>query len=276
LFILDAGSGIRALGQHLLSNRENEPLTGSVFISHFHWDHIMGIPFFMPLYHPNSHYSFFSFRHPHSSFQEVIEAQMNVPYFPVPMKSMAGERAFYEIGEQSFEVGDCLVTTRRLNHPQGCLGYRFDDGHAAFTYATDHEPDGGPFDRNLFELAHDADMLVLDAQYTPVEYEGGRRGWGHGTWESALQIAREASVKRLVLFHHDPDRTDLQLSQIVEKARKQFPALDAASEGWEVRLSRTIPVARPEKMGALERVYALAATPPIPRLVNSVVARTGD
>lgn len=256
LFIFDAGSGIRGLGQELLALAGNQPTAGCLLLSHFHWDHIMGLPFFQPLYRANSHFSFISMRHPESSLQELLEVQMSSPYFPVCMSELPGQREYYEVGEQSFSIGDARVTTRRVNHPQGCLGFRLESGGSVITYATDHEPDNGPMDRNVIELAFGADVLILDAQYSEEEYQQGHRGWGHGTWEGAVRLARSARARQLVLFHHDPDRNDVQLREIEEKARLTAPCVVAAYEGLEIELeeqSRAI---------AVDPVFAtFAATP---------------
>jgi ribonuclease BN (tRNA processing enzyme) len=210
------------------------------------------------MYRANSHFSFFSFRHPESSFQEVIEAEMGKPYFPLEMNELAGQRAFYEIEEQSFQVDDCEVTTRWLNHPQGCMGYRIAAGNRVLAYATDHEPDGGRYDRNLIELAFDADLLILDAQYTREEYEHNRRGWGHGTWQSAVEMARLTRAKALVLFHHDPDRSDEELHAIVRKAQDHFPGVVAASEGMEICLPELSTV---EERGEMRGICLTSCTP---------------
>lgn len=234
--IFDAGSGIRALGQKLIEQAGPAPVAAAILLSHFHWDHILGIPFFTPLYRANNRIAFFSFRHPESSFQEVIEAPMGAPYFPVTMSQMAAQQEFYEVGEQCFQIGKMHVLTRRLNHPQGCLGFRVEGDSRVVTYATDHEPDGGRYDMNLLALAAEADLLILDAQYSREEYEGSRRGWGHGNWENAVELARRAGVKHLLLFHHDPDRSDAALSEIVRRAQWLFPSVDAAAEGTTIYL----------------------------------------
>jgi phosphoribosyl 1,2-cyclic phosphodiesterase len=237
VLVLDAGSGIRALGKSLVAGKGAQPAQAAVLLSHFHWDHIMGIPFFQPLYGANNRLAFFSYRHSNSSFQDVVESTMGAPYFPISMRQVASRREFYEISDQCFQIGAVHVMSRRLNHPQGCLGYRLECGGRVVTYATDHESDGGVGDSNLLALAAGADLLIVDAQYTQEEYEGCRRGWGHGTWETAVEIARRCAVSQLLLFHHDPDRSDVELRTIVRQAQGRFTAVEAAAEGMEVYLS---------------------------------------
>ena len=237
LLILDAGSGIRALGKSLVTGREAQTVQAAVLLSHYHWDHILGIPYFQPLYGADNRLAFFSYRHPNSSFQEVIESTMGAPYFPISMRQLASRREFYEVSDQCFQIGGVHVVSRRLNHPQGCLGYRLECGGRVITYATDHEPDGGVCDNNLLALAAGADLLIIDAQYTQEEYEGCRRGWGHGTWESGVEIARRCAVSQLLLFHHDPDRSDAELHSIVHQAQRRFSAVEAAAEGMEIYLA---------------------------------------
>ena len=274
LFVFDAGSGIRGLSEELVTTGGTAPVIASILLSHFHLDHLIGLPFFVPLHFPNSHVSFFSLRHPERSLQEILENHMGKPYFPVAFSEMAGQRAFYEVGEQCFEMGSCRITTRKLNHPQGCLGFRLEGDGRAITYATDHEPGSDPFDRNLLELALDTDVLILDAQYTGDEYERKYRGWGHGTWENAVELARAARAKQLVLFHHDPSRTDEELNEIERKAQELFPVVCAAYEGLEIELPSFQATPRFQGEPGLAAPFAseprtpMFRAPEVPRLIS--------
>jgi phosphoribosyl 1,2-cyclic phosphodiesterase len=231
LFILDCGTGLRRLGNALRQEFGRRPIRAQVFLSHYHWDHIQGIPFFTPLYDPKNSFVFHSFKSPETDVQRALEHQMNNPYFPVDMRAMRAKRSFREIEEQSGRFGSLLITTRRLNHPQGCLGFRIEHRGRTITYATDNEPGDPRGDQNVRALAEGADVLIYDAQYTPQEYRNGKQGWGHSTWEEAVRIAREAGVKKLVLFHHDPDHDDKQIDAIVRQAQRRFAASIAAREG---------------------------------------------
>jgi len=232
--ILDAGTGIRALGEKL-ANTER-PAEAIVLISHFHWDHILGLPFFQPLYQADSHFLFFSFPQADTSFQEIMESTMKSPFFPVSMRGLSGRREFYEIGEQRFSVGDVHIQTCLLNHPQGCLGYRVECDGTSVVYATDHESDAGPADEKLAKLTRGADLLITDAQYTPAEYEI-HRGWGHSSVDSAVRLAQRAKVRQLLLFHHDPAHSDAEIDQMAAYACRHLPGAEAAAEGMEIELS---------------------------------------
>ncbi|HEX7284811.1 MAG TPA: MBL fold metallo-hydrolase [Candidatus Angelobacter sp.] len=236
LYVFDCGTGFRNLGRHLEMESPGDPLRAHVFLSHFHWDHIQGIPFFGPLY--NSAQNNFAF---HSSgknrgLQRALEEQMSEPYFPVNMSEMAAQRRFYDIEEGRLEFDDCVVHTRRLNHPQGCLGFRIESKGKTVVYATDNEPGQTEFDKKVRELAEGADLLIYDAQYLPEEYEARRRGWGHSHWREAVNVVMESGAKELVLFHHDPDHSDTCIDSVVAKAREYYPKVRAAAEGMEIEL----------------------------------------
>ncbi len=239
-FILDCGTGFRALGNHLVcanggAGNTATPLHSHIFLTHFHWDHIQGIPFFSPLYSPANKFHFYSFRSKflgRDSLKHVFETQMAYPYFPVDVSAMTAAREFTEIsGGDTLQIDDAKITMSWLNHPQGCLGFRFETSAGTIVYATDNEPGNRELDDNLIRLAHGADIFINDAQYTPEQLAGPRHGWGHSSWLAGTQVAREAGVRNLVLFHHDPDHSDRDVDGLLRQAREHFENVYAATEG---------------------------------------------
>jgi phosphoribosyl 1,2-cyclic phosphodiesterase len=238
--ILDCGTGLRMLGNRLgAANSERVPET-HIFVTHYHWDHIQGIPFFAPLYAEKNEFHFYSFRSKflgRDSLKQVFEAQMALPYFPVDMSAMCAKRRFQEVaGGDAFFIGENKVTTRALNHPQGCLGFRIETPAGTVVYATDNEPGNQDLDNGLRELAQGADIFINDAQYTPEQLAGPKRGWGHSSWKEGVRVAREVNAKTLVLFHHDPDSTDRMVDTILRHGREEFDSVFAASEGMVITL----------------------------------------
>jgi len=251
LFILDCGTGLRTLGKRWAGSAQ--AVEADIFVTHYHWDHIQGLPFFAPLYSPKNRFHFYSFCSEFlgaGSLKRVFEAQMASPYFPVNLSAMSAAREFTEMaGGDCRKVGDTQVSTRFLNHPQGCLGYRFETPAGTIVYATDNEPGVPEFDRALRELASGADVLVNDAQFRPEQLAGDRKGWGHSSWLAGVHLAQEAGVRDLVLFHHDPDSSDRAVDGILREARSQFRNTWAASEGMVMTLDGqetqvTIPAVR--------------------------------
>lgn len=234
--IFDAGTGLRSFGKRLVREFGFGQIQAAVFFSHYHWDHIQGIPMFEPLYHPDNHFYFYSFPSHSYTVEEALQGQMRDPYFPVQMDAMRAQRSFHRLEQDVVQMGKTTIHARRLNHPQGCLGYRIESPAGVAVYATDNEAGHIQYDRNLRELAQNADTLILDAQYTPVEYANYRRGWGHNSWEDAVKVALQAQVKRLVLYHHDPDHNDRFIDSIAQEAQKRFPEVLAASETLEIEL----------------------------------------
>lgn len=233
--IFDAGSGIRSLGQSLVTESPGQPIEARIFLTHFHWDHIQGIPFFAPIFGPANHIHFFS-GSTGSDLKETLEGQMMRPYFPINLAEAAAQRDFTRIPEHGVvSTGSLTIRPFALNHPQGASGYRIEASGAVIVYATDYEHGHAELDRALVDHAKDADLLICDAQYTPAEYQRFR-GWGHSTWENAVKVAAASGAKRLVLFHHDPSRSDDALDAIVTEARRQFPATDAAREDLAIEL----------------------------------------
>ena len=240
--IFDAGSGIRALGARLLQDAKGEPINSNIFLTHFHWDHIQGLPFFAPIYAPNNKVTFRSGR-TGRGLQETLEGQMAQPYFPVDFAQVGAHRTFEEIeGGKPLDICGASVTPFALNHPQGASGYRVTCGKAVVVYATDFEHGNAELDELLLINAQDADVLICDTQYTPQEYET-HKNWGHSTWLQATEIAKKAGAKQLVLFHHDPMHNDHTMAKIQTEARHEFRHTAAAWEGLTASISTHATVA---------------------------------
>ena len=239
-FILDCGTGLRMLGNRWATEDSPRPTQSHIFVTHYHWDHIQGLPFFSPLYVEKNEFQFYSFRSKflgRDSLRQVFETQMALPYFPVDFSAMSARRKFRELDNgDSFQVGENKVTARWLHHPQGCLGFRIETPAGTVVYATDNEPGDPALDKSLRELAANADIFINDAQYTPQQLATTRKGWGHSSWKEGVSIAREVNAKTLVLFHHDPDSTDRTLDGILSQAREEFDSVFAASEGMVITL----------------------------------------
>jgi len=236
IYIFDCGTGFRALGKSLMREFASSPLYAHIFLSHFHWDHIQGIPFFAPLYENPESFFFFHSSDRSGSLRRTIEHQMADPYFPVNMTEMAAHRNFYNIAEGRITFDNCVIDSMWLNHPQGCLGFRIQAGNSVLVYATDNEPGDPVFDKAVRKLATGADVLIYDSQYLPEEYESRRRGWGHSHWREGIDIAEECQVKHIVLFHHDPDHSDDFVDRILADAQQHFAQVSAAAEGMVLRL----------------------------------------
>ncbi len=241
--VFDAGTGLRALGDALIAGgaltRGGVQL--NLLFSHYHWDHIQGLPLFTPLYIPGTRLEIFG-----PSFgggaEAVLEAQMQAPVFPVPFKELPSTLRFHEATSgMPFQVGAATVTPGKLNHPGGVLGYRVDYEGTSVVYATDTEH-FSCLDPALLRLARGADVLIYDSMYLPEEYRGeigmSKVGWGHSTFEAGAAIASAAGVKQLILFHHDPTRDDWGVVELEARARQLFPKSSAAREGQHVRVSR--------------------------------------
>jgi phosphoribosyl 1,2-cyclic phosphodiesterase len=271
-FILDCGTGLRMLGNQLqqLNNRWTKwrgdgGIEAHILVTHYHWDHIQGIPFFHPFFEAHNRFHFYSFQSKYlgrNSLRQVFEAQMASPYFPVDASMMAAARFFREVdGGEKWEVEGTQISTAWLNHPQGCLGYRLDTPVGSIVYATDNEPGDAQCDSNLRLLAQGADVLIYDAQYSPEQLASTRRGWGHSCWLEGVKIARESKVGNLILFHHDPDSSSRAVDGFLSAARQEFPATWAAMEGMSVTLSgRGVDVGLPESRLGQRRRLRFAAT----------------
>jgi phosphoribosyl 1,2-cyclic phosphodiesterase len=224
--VIDAGTGLRGLGASLRDRVTQAPVI-HLLLTHFHWDHIQGLPFFAPLYSPAAEIVFHSGRAP-EEVRRILAGQMAEPYFPVAFETLPSRLRYIQGDSPGFR---CFP----LNHPQGCHGYRVEADGVAVVYACDFEHGDPAADAALREHSRNADVLIYDAQYTPEEYES-RRGWGHSTWLEATKVARDAGVKRLVLTHHDPSHDDAALTEILASARGEFENTYMAREGCTIDL----------------------------------------
>lgn len=243
--VFDAGSGIRPLGQDLV---ERGPNAVHIFLTHFHWDHIQGFPFFAPLYDPEDVIKVIGPKQKDIDVQNLFAGQMGPIYFPVPFSFVAAEVEFEHLNEGGYEVGDFDIEVMRVRHPSFVIGYRIKiDGHV-ICFIPDNELEGDMyselepgFRKRLVEFCGDADLLIHDSMYTEEEYPH-RHGWGHSTFEQTLRLGQDAGVKKLLFSHHDPMRTDYEISAIVAKMREDAARsggqmiIDAAREGIDYRM----------------------------------------
>lgn len=243
--ILDAGSGLRALGHSLVS--EESTLDETVFLTHFHWDHIQGFPFFAPLYERAARVRIVAPRQGAEDARSLFAGQMGPVYFPVPFAALAAGLSFQHLNEGSWEDDVFRVGAIRVRHASFTVGYRVEVGGRVITYVPDNELVGGNHDvpadwaARFDAFVGGSDVLIHDAMYTDEEYEQ-RHGWGHSTFEQTLALAIRAGVSSLFFFHHSPERSDAELTGIVQdmrvRARRQGGSLEvhAADEGEEIVL----------------------------------------
>jgi phosphoribosyl 1,2-cyclic phosphodiesterase len=246
LYLLDAGTGLRRFSRRLEADG-GAPLTAELFISHFHWDHIQGFPFFGALYREGSRLRVHGPRLGTLRVQDALACQMSRSYFPVPIEAVAADLEFGEVSGDGWTDGDVRVTAAPVRHPGGAVAYRVDAGAASVAYVPDNElgdaegRDAGDY-AALVTFLSGAGVLIHDAMFTADEYPS-REGWGHSTAAQAAQLAVDAGVGRLLLFHHDPDRTDDQVDEIVAglrcDLRRGGSALEVsgAVEGEEVAVA---------------------------------------
>jgi phosphoribosyl 1,2-cyclic phosphodiesterase/CheY-like chemotaxis protein len=226
ILLFDCGTGVREAGIALMREFPKQPLKIHLFVSHTHWDHIQGFPFFPPAYVPGNQLSIYSLRGTDKGLEKIFTGQMDSTYFPVDLADMRAEFKFVEL-EAPVQIGDTKVLHVYLNHPGVAIGFRVENAGKSVVYVTDHEPyyrllgdseQSRKLDTEIDTFAHDTDLYIREAQYTEEEYPS-HRSWGHGTWKDALHSAHAANAKRLSLFHHDPMHDDDTIDRIVESCR---------------------------------------------------------
>jgi phosphoribosyl 1,2-cyclic phosphodiesterase len=238
VIIFDAGTGLRQLGLALLA-REKPPITGSLFLTHTHWDHIQGLPFFTPAFTPENHFVIYGEARPRYALDELMADQIQQPFFPVEMHDLF--RA--QIDFRELASGDTVelypqirVTAFRLTHPNAALGYVLQLAETRVAYVTDHEHALEQLSPTVLEAVRGVDVLIHDAQYSRDELRQGKQGWGHSAWEDVVHLAQAAQVHQLFLFHHDPAATDEHLNERQFLAQQLFPQTFVAREGLKIPL----------------------------------------
>jgi phosphoribosyl 1,2-cyclic phosphodiesterase len=244
--ILDMGTGLRALGAALDRElrAEGRPLRATALLTHLHFDHILGLPFFEPLHDPGAVLDIYGPQQDDGRLKERLHAAVQPPFFPVEFTELRGEACFHDTWNEDFAVGTAKVLARSVPHPGNTLGYRIEAEGAVLAYLPDHQ---APLDRStvpdgVLELCRGADLVVHDGQYTDTEFME-RSEWGHSTVPYAVHVAAEAGASRLALFHHDPSHGDKEIDALVRRARglpeaKQLEEVFAAREGSVVELGR--------------------------------------
>ncbi len=243
MIILDAGSGLRELGLDLM--KRQGPVKAGIFISHMHWDHIQGIPFFTPAFIPGNEFTFYGSQEPNKDLATIIADQMDPTYFPVELRDMGATLNFQGLYEGQHDWNGITLETLYLNHPGNALGYKFYFDQKTLVYISDNEPYhsylnhqeenkeevliGEDGTRKLIDFIKKSDLLIHDAQYTKDEYVS-KVTWGHSPVDFTVNLAMEADVKHLVLFHHDPMHDDHKVDKILHEAR-------SLSSGHPIKIS---------------------------------------
>jgi phosphoribosyl 1,2-cyclic phosphodiesterase/peroxiredoxin len=244
LYILDCGSGLRELGAFLMSpewphgfqhtnGKTDKIIEGYILLSHTHWDHIQGFPFFVPVFRPGNRFNIIGSSTCSQTISSILAGQMEQTYFPVSLEALPSQLTFYSLHDKVAWLDGAQVTGHALKHPIPSTAYRIEIGGTSVVYATDNEPLSLPdlkpgvllgddvIDANLVNLARNADILIHDAQYSTSELVNGKEGWGHSSVEVAVDTALRANVKKLVLYHHDPAHSDQTIDGLLELARQR-------------------------------------------------------
>jgi phosphoribosyl 1,2-cyclic phosphodiesterase len=242
IILLDAGSGLRALGRSLMAEFKNRPLKLTMLLTHTHWDHIQGLPFFGPIYDSRCRLRILGRKGARKGLVNALTGQMESSYFPIPFHKLPSNIKIEELKDFNFNIGPVRGRALRANHPGLCVGYRLSWRGRLIAFFPDTEPRHGGDDHKMIEFVRNADVLILDSQYDSTEYRQ-HAGWGHGCVDDSVALALQAGVKQLCLFHHDPDHDDKRIDALVKHARRLVAKqkgklkVDAAREGMTIKLS---------------------------------------
>lgn len=222
ILIIDAGTGIRRLGNLLLSEKKH---TYTMLFTHVHWDHIIGLPFFAPIFRSSTQLSIFGCPFQAASFRDVISPVIQTPYFPVNLKTLKARINYTDFCQGTLQIDDMTITSIPLSHPNRGLGFRFEENGKSFAFLTDNElgyrhPEGLEYN-DYRDFARDADLLVHDAEFLPEEYFNHNQRWGHSSYTDALRLAMDAKVVRFGLYHHNQDRKDAAIDIMVKDCQKK-------------------------------------------------------
>jgi phosphoribosyl 1,2-cyclic phosphodiesterase len=235
MLLFDAGTGIRYLGHSLA---DAAPIDADLFLTHTHFDHVVGLPFFKPFFEPKNRWRLWAGHLGEGmTLRRVLGEFMMSPLFPVPPQVFRARMEYREFraGETLTPAAGIAVRTALLNHPDGATGYRVEYGGRSLCYLTDTEHVPGAPDRNILELIAGADLVIYDSMYTDAEYET-YTGWGHSTWQEGVRLCRAAGARRLAVFHHDPEHDDDMLDGIAREVAKALPGSIVARDGLVVEV----------------------------------------
>jgi phosphoribosyl 1,2-cyclic phosphodiesterase len=232
--IVDAGTGLKTLGESLIGGAADDKLELHLLLTHFHLDHIIGLPFFAPLYSPRAAIHFHAAALPRET-EKYLSGLMLGRYFPVAFRETASQKVFHRVGEDSWSIGKLKISSCPLIHPQGSVAYKIEEKDAHVVFATDTEPPEQGMDERLAGFIAGVEYFIYDATFTPKEYRM-RQGWGHSTWLEGTKLARHAGVRHLVLSHLNPDHADGRVDDMVRLARREFRQTAAAREGVSIEI----------------------------------------
>jgi ribonuclease BN (tRNA processing enzyme) len=230
VLVVDAGTGIKDLGDCLVRERGEGPLRISLFLTHFHLDHVLGFPFFAPLFGPDVALTIYAPAEPDET-RRYLGGLIAGKYFPVELFQTKSAKDYRRMPEEGIEVGGIGITPHPLYHPQGALAYKFTENGKSIVFATDTEHPVSGVDEGLAAFSAGAAHLVCDATFTPEEYREGKQGWGHSTWLEGAKLAAAAGAGNLLLSHLNPDHTDDLVDGLAASAREHFPKTSAARQG---------------------------------------------